>query len=89
MATSQPANLPSSEEETAGSHFSELALRSEVAFWREMISARGDALPPEAGERMRHALALAEWRLVEHYGRRPEDSASQVIDFARVKKNLS
>lgn len=89
MADRQPANLPSSAEESAGLHFSEFALRSEVAFWREMISARSDALPREAGERMRQALALAEWRLAEHYERRPEGAASQVIDFARVKKGLS
>lgn len=88
MANRQPANLPSPGEESAGLHFSEIALRSEVAFWREMISARSDALPREAGERMRQALALAEWRLAEHYERRPGGDVSQLIDFAQAKKRL-
>jgi len=67
----------------------EAALRSEVGFWREMIRARSDALPAEAVERMHHALALAEYRLVALYGRRFEDSASQVIDLAAARSRVA
>lgn len=42
---------------------SETALRSEAAFWREMIDSSSGSLPPEAVERMRQALALVEWRI--------------------------
>ena len=37
MANSQSATPVSSEEETAGLQHNEIALRSEVGFWREMI----------------------------------------------------
>jgi hypothetical protein len=54
-----------------------------------MIRARSDALPAEAVERMHHALALAEYRLVALYGRRFEDSASQVIDLAAARSRVA
>ena len=47
------------------------------------------AVPAEAVERMRHALALAEYRLVSLYGRRLEDSASQVIDLAAARNRVA
>lgn len=43
---------------------SEALLRSEVAFWREMLSGDLGSLPAESVERMRQALALAEYRLL-------------------------
>ena len=72
MGNSRSAILQSAEDETEDLQANETALRSEVGFWREMIQARSDALPAEAVERMHHALALAEHRLVALYGRRHE-----------------
>ena len=46
---------------------SELLLRSEVAFWRDLVASSGDTLPPESFERMQQALALAERRLLQLY----------------------
>ena len=39
------------------------ALQAEIRFWEDMIETRGHCLPPEAVERMQHAMALAERRL--------------------------
>lgn len=46
---------------------SEFVLRSEVAFWRELVRDSGEAVPPESLERMRQALALAERCLRQLY----------------------
>jgi hypothetical protein len=46
---------------------SEFVLRSEVAFWRELIRDSGEAVPPASLERMQQALALAESRLRQLY----------------------
>ena len=46
---------------------SEFELRSEVAFWRELIRDSGEALPADSVERMQQALALAESRLRQLY----------------------
>ena len=89
MGNSQTANLLSSEEETGGSQFNEVALRSEVSCWREMIQARSEDLPAEAVERMHYALALAEHRLVELYGSAPGRASSRGVDFARANKRVS
>ena len=40
------------------------ALQAEILFWEDMIETRGHCLPPEAVERMQHAMALAERRLL-------------------------
>ena len=40
-------------------------LRSEIAFWQEMIETHCSDMPPDALERMRFALALARKRLAE------------------------
>ena len=45
----------------------EFVLRSEVAFWRELVRDSGEAAPPASLERMRQALALAESRLRQFY----------------------
>ena len=46
---------------------SEFLLRTEVAFWRDLVESSGDAVPPESIERMHQALALAESRLLQLY----------------------
>jgi hypothetical protein len=46
---------------------SEFLLRTEVAFWRDLVEGCGDAVPPESIERMQQALALAESRLLQLY----------------------
>lgn len=46
---------------------SEFLLRTEVAFWRDLVESSGDAVPPESIERMQQALALAESRLLQLY----------------------
>jgi len=44
----------------------ESLLRSEIRFWRELIESFGEVpWPRESTERMRQALALAEYRLAE------------------------
>jgi hypothetical protein len=89
MGNGRTGNLQSAGEETGGLQPNEAALRSEVGFWREMIRARSEALPPEAVERMQHALALAEHRLVTLYGRRVDDGVSQVIDLATARRRVA
>ena len=46
---------------------SEFLLRSEVAFWRDLVENCGDDVPPKSIERMLQALALAESRLLQLY----------------------
>lgn len=43
----------------------EILLRSEIAFWREMLAENDESLPAESRERMQQALALAERRLLQ------------------------
>jgi hypothetical protein len=45
----------------------ETLLRSEITFWRELLASSDGAQPPEAVDRMRQALALAEYRLLSLY----------------------
>ena len=47
-----------------GRGITEALLRTEIGFWRDMIASCGDTEPPDSIERMQHALALAELRLV-------------------------
>lgn len=48
----------------------ESMLRAEIIFWREMLQDDSDSLPPESVERIRQALALAEYKLrLWHRGR--------------------
>jgi hypothetical protein len=89
MGNSQSANLQAEGEEPGDLQPSETALRSEVAFWREMIGARSEALPAEAVERMHHALALAEHRIVALYGRRNTPDVPRVIDLAAARRKMS
>lgn len=89
MGNSRSASLDSAEEETGGLHLNETALRCEVGFWQEMIQARGDSLPAEAVERMHHALALAEHRLLALYGNRRQEGPPGVIHLAAVRRRLT
>lgn len=54
----------------------EFLLRTEVAFWRDLVNNCGAEAPPESVERMRHALALAEHRLLQLYGDLPQNPGS-------------
>jgi hypothetical protein len=45
----------------------ETLLRSEITFWRELLASCDGAQPPESIDRMRQALALAEYRLLSLY----------------------
>lgn len=56
----------------------EFLLRSEVSFWRDLVTGSGDAVPPASIERMRQALALAESRLLQLY--RGEGGGIRSID---------
>ena len=49
-------------------HPDESVLASEAAFWREMIDSCDEFLKPDAIERMRHALSLAERRIADVQG---------------------
>jgi hypothetical protein len=42
-------------------------LRAEIAFWRDMIESCDADHPADSLERMRQALGLAEYRLLELY----------------------
>lgn len=46
---------------------SEALLRSEIAFWQEMIQSCDAGHPAESLERMNQALGLAEYRLLQLY----------------------
>jgi hypothetical protein len=72
-----------------GNRINEAALRSEIAFWQEMIGARGDALPVEAVERMHHALALAEKRLMELYTQHAANGPARVFHLSDARRNAS
>lgn len=50
-----------------GHEGAEILLRAEVAFWREMIDCCSADHHPASLERMRQALALAEYRLLRCY----------------------
>jgi len=43
-------------------------LRAEIAFWRDLLGGADLSVPPEGMERMRYALALAEYRLMQLTG---------------------
>jgi hypothetical protein len=45
----------------------ETLLRSEITFWRELLASCDGSQPAEAVDRMRQALALAEYRLLSLY----------------------
>jgi hypothetical protein len=59
--------LEESAETNAPGGGSEILLRSEVAFWRDLIEACGAEHSAASVERMQQALALAEYRLMQFY----------------------
>lgn len=61
---------------------------AEIAFWREMLEADGPVHTEQALERMRHALALAEWRLLtlEQAEAESEFAAGEWADCALVSR---
>ena len=67
---------------------SETVLRSEIAFWKEMIETRCEALPPEAVERMHHALALAERRLTGLQQHFPNPDAPNVYQLEPERRKV-
>jgi len=73
----------------SGPRLNETVLRSEIAFWQEMIGSTADGLPPEAFERMHQALALAEKRLSLLYQAHSRDPVPNVyqLDQARRKRH--
>ena len=87
MAETETATAEQPGDEHSRIDINETVLRSEIAFWQEMIGSRRDALPPEAVERMHHALALAERRLSGLYACYPNADAPNVyqLDPARRK----
>ena len=54
----------------------EFLLRTEVAFWRDLVESCGAESAPESIERMRQALALAERRLLQLYAESGHDPRS-------------
>jgi hypothetical protein len=54
----------------------EFLLRTEVAFWRDLLESCGADVPPESIERMRQAAALAELRLLQLYSEPAHDPRS-------------
>ena len=80
------AELPG--ETDNGPDLSETVLRSEIAFWQEMIESHCDALPPEAVERMHHALSLAKWRLTGMCKTDLQNEAAKVIQLNSARRKV-
>jgi hypothetical protein len=51
-------------------------LHAEISFWRDLLNDCDGSLAPESIERMRQALALAEYRLLQLCGMRRTETAS-------------
>lgn len=75
--------------ENSCADLNEFHLRAEIDFWREMITSRSDALPPDAVERMHHALALAQSRLSGLPGQAHRPSFGNVIPLERARRKAS
>ena len=55
---------------------SDILLRAEIGFWRDLLAAADHGVPAESIERMQQALALAEHRLLQLFGNRTVPTAS-------------
>jgi hypothetical protein len=55
---------------------SDILLRAEIGFWRDLLEAADHSVPAESIERMQQALALAERRLLQLFGNRAVPAAS-------------
>lgn len=71
-----------------GPRINETMLRSEIAFWREMIGSASNELPAEAVERMGHALALAERKLSNFYRAHAGSSQQNVFRLDQARRNV-
>ena len=65
MTHEDPSNFMNSA--SANQPASEALLKSEIAFWREMIQSCDAGYPADSLERMNQALGLAEYRLLQLY----------------------
>ncbi len=72
----------------AGPRINETVLRSEIAFWQEMIGSATSELPDEAVERMRHALALAERKLSHFYVTQTGAGRQNVFHLDQARRNF-
>jgi len=86
MAESEISTSEDSASTQAGPRVNETVLRSEIAFWQEMIGTTSNALPPEAVERMHHALALAEKRLSGLYDLHLSARPSNVFHLEQARR---
>lgn len=86
MAESEISTSEDSASTQAGPRVNETVLRSEIAFWQEMIGTSSNALPPEAVERMHHALALAEKRLSGLYDLHLSARPSNVFHLEQARR---
>lgn len=69
----------------SGRIVNEALLRSEVAFWRELIAASDLAVQPSASiERMHQALALAESRLAGLFADHEQGDSAPSSGSARI-----
>jgi hypothetical protein len=55
---------------------SDILLRVEIGFWRDLLAAADHSVAAESIERMQQALALAERRLLQLFGKRAVPTAS-------------
>lgn len=86
MAESEISISEDSAPSQAGPRVNETVLRSEIVFWQEMIGTSSNALPPEAVERMHHALALAEKKLSCLYELHLSANASNVFHLEQARR---
>ena len=76
MKLDEEACFARGETENGGAGGCEALLHAEVSFWRDLLGDCDGTLPPESIERMRQALALAEYRCLQLGGSCPPDPAS-------------
>ena len=68
---------------------SELMLRSEVSFWHELLESCDENVPAEHRERIKQALALAEFRLnglFEHHQKQGTSNNVYYLDTLRTAR---
>ncbi len=88
MAESDISTSRGSASAEAGPQFNETVLRSEIAFWQEMLGSATSELPDEAVERMRHALALAERKLSHFYMAHAGAKRQNVFHLDQARRNF-
>ena len=88
MAESEISTSGGSVSTETGPQINEAVLRSEIAFWQEMIGSATSQLPEEAVERMRHALALAERKLAHFYAVHAGATRQNVFHLDQARRNF-